>query len=368
MKNPKLILIGGFLGSGKTTLMMAIGERLAADGLTVAVVTNDQGEFLVDTAYARSKGLAAGEILGGCFCCNFGELTGILEGLKGSARPDYILAEPVGSCTDLAATVIGPLKLYHENLVDLGPYLVLADGARLAGEYRDLNLEIPVSPREVLVSHQLREASRIILSKNDLLSADERESAILRLKNLVPDAEILPCSVPDGTGMSELMDWVKDPTPPVLPEPVDIDYKVYAEAEAELGWYNGLCSLASESHFSPEDVVLDIITGIKIELGNDAAHAKILIATAAGSLKTSLAGGRIQADSAMAPGTMADRAGLTLNIRALRTPEELEALARRLILELAERYGLIESGYKSEALIPGEPKPTYRLPSSKPSS
>ncbi len=365
MKNPKLILIGGFLGSGKTTLMMAIGERLAGEGSTVAVVTNDQGEFLVDTAYAQSKGLAAGEVLGGCFCCNFGELTGILECFKDTASPDYILAEPVGSCTDLAATVIGPLALFHKNLVDLGPYLVLADGARLAGEYRDLNLEVPVSPREVLVSHQLREASRIVLSKDDLLTAGERSSAVLRLKNLVPGAEILPCSIPEGTGMSELMDWVKDPTPPALPEPVDIDYKVYAEAEAELGWYNGLCSLSSAiesgTGFSPEDIVLDIITGIKADLGADAAHAKLLIATAEGSLKISLAGGRIQADSAMAPGTATEKAGLTLNIRALRTPEKLEALARRLISEVLERYRLIESNYRSEALIPGEPKPTHRL-------
>lgn len=81
----------------------------------------------------------------------------------------------------------------------------------------------------------------------------------------------------------------------------------------------------TEGGFSPEELALDMITGLKGELGTDAAHAKLLLATGTGSLKTSPAGGRVQADSALEPGVLVPRAGLTLNIRALRSPEELEA-------------------------------------------
>ncbi len=341
--------------------MLSIGERLAESGASVAVVTNDQGEFLVDTAYARSRGVTANEVLGGCFCCNFGELTSILKDLKDTVKPDFILAEPVGSCTDLAATVIGPLSLYNEELVSLGAYLVLADGDRMAGEYQKLNLENPVSPREVLISHQLRESLKIILSKNDLLSETDRVKALERLGRLVPDAEILPCSVSTGEGLDRVMEWVKDPSAPVLPKPVDLDYEVYARAEAELGWYNGITTLRSTDGFSPEDVALDIITGIKKELGYDAAHAKLLLGSDSGSIKTSLSGGRLQADTALSPGTEVRQLGLTLNIRALRTPQELESLSRRMIDMVIEGYNLKESGYQSESLIPGEPKPTHRL-------
>ena len=383
---PRLILLGGFLGSGKTTLMMALGEKLAARGLKVAVVTNDQGEFLVDTAFARSRGLAAGEVLGGCFCCNFGELTRILKNLGSAEAPDYILAEPVGSCTDLAATVIGPLSLYHQDLVSLGPYLVLADGLRFAGEYQNLNLEDPVSPREILVSHQLREASRIILSKDDLLNDLERTAAIVRLKALVPGSEILPVSVPENRGLDILMNWALDDSPATRPEPVDIDYELYAAAEAELGWYNGRCTLEKRepsnnpvnpgtttraitsghsatwlAGFAPEELALDIMMEIKSELGSDVAHAKLLLATEAGTLKISLAGLRIQADSGLAPDVYVKKTGLTLNIRALRPPEDLENLARRLIGKATEKYGLQEFDFQSRALIPGAPKPTYRL-------
>ena len=358
---PKLILVGGFLGSGKTTLMMALGEEFVKQGARVAVVTNDQGEFLVDTAYARSKGLAAGEVLGGCFCCNFGELVGILENLEEKEKPDYIFAEPVGSCTDLAATVLGPMKLYHDGLVELCPYLVLADGGRMMGEYEHLRLEKPVTPREVLVAHQLKEASILILSKDDLLTVQERDKSVARLKRLVPGAEILPCSTQSGVGLEGIIAMLKNSPPLKLPVPVDIDYGVYAAAEAELGWYNGLVSFSSKTPFSPTDLAMDMMTNLKRMLGGDAAHAKILITSAAGFMKAGLAGGRLQAESAIDYDASVDRVGLTLNIRSLGTPEELEVAARNLMEDAARRYGLEESGYRSESLIPGAPKPTYRL-------
>jgi hypothetical protein len=46
-----------------------------------------------------------GEVAGACFCCNFNELTSTVEQLGSDQRPEIILAEPVGSCTDLVATV-----------------------------------------------------------------------------------------------------------------------------------------------------------------------------------------------------------------------------------------------------------------------
>jgi len=55
----KLALVGGFLGSGKTTLLVALARALVERGETVAIVTNDQGDTLVDTRYARSRGITA---------------------------------------------------------------------------------------------------------------------------------------------------------------------------------------------------------------------------------------------------------------------------------------------------------------------
>ncbi|MDT8298436.1 MAG: hypothetical protein RQ801_09070, partial [Spirochaetaceae bacterium] len=243
----------------------------------------------------------------------------------------------------------------------LGPYLVLADGGRMRGEYEHLRLEQPVTPREVLVAHQLKEASILILSKDDLLSVQDRDMSVARLKRLVPGAQIIHCSTQSGVGLEAIITMLKDSRPLNLPVPVDIDYDVYAAAEAELGWYNGLASFSSKTPFSPTDLAMDMMSDLKRELGGDAAHAKILVTSAAGSIKAGLAGGRLQAESAIDLEAVVDRVGLTLNFRTLGAPEKLEAAARRLIEEAARRYGLEESGYRSEALIPGAPKPTHRL-------
>src|SRR5687767_8050856 len=102
-------MIGGFLGAGKTTTIGRLARHYTTAGKKVAIVTNDQTTDLVDTHNLRSQGFHVGEVAGACFCCNFNELTATVEKLTTDSLPDVILAEPVGSCTDLVATVIRPL-------------------------------------------------------------------------------------------------------------------------------------------------------------------------------------------------------------------------------------------------------------------
>jgi G3E family GTPase len=70
----RFIMIGGFLGAGKTTAVGRLAARLTEQGLRVGLITNDQGRNLVDTAMLRSQRFATEEIPGGCFCCRFDSL------------------------------------------------------------------------------------------------------------------------------------------------------------------------------------------------------------------------------------------------------------------------------------------------------
>ncbi len=70
----RYVMIGGFLGAGKTTCVAKLAQQLSSQGLKVGLITNDQGSELVDTAMLRSKGFATEEIPGGCFCCRFNSL------------------------------------------------------------------------------------------------------------------------------------------------------------------------------------------------------------------------------------------------------------------------------------------------------
>ena len=74
------------------------------------MITNDQAEDLVDTQLVRRNGFDVQEIAGGCFCCRFSSLKEAADVLTKESRPDVFIAEPVGSCTDLVATVSYPNK------------------------------------------------------------------------------------------------------------------------------------------------------------------------------------------------------------------------------------------------------------------
>jgi G3E family GTPase len=66
---PAIVVVGGFLGAGKTTLILAAARVLQARGVRTAVILNDQGGELVDTRLAEAQGVAADQVTGGCFCC-----------------------------------------------------------------------------------------------------------------------------------------------------------------------------------------------------------------------------------------------------------------------------------------------------------
>src|SRR5690349_2846487 len=112
----RYIMIGGFLGAGKTTAVGKLAAQLTKQGFRVGLITNDQGRNLVDTTMLRARGFATEEIPGGCFCCRFNSLVDAAERLTASSSPEVFIAEPVGSCTDLAATVTYPLRrMYQDN-------------------------------------------------------------------------------------------------------------------------------------------------------------------------------------------------------------------------------------------------------------
>src|SRR6266498_3944232 len=127
---PRYIMIGGFLGAGKTTAVARLAQRLTGQGVRVGLITNDQGGNLVDTAMLRSRGFATEEIPGGCFCCRFNSLVDAAHKLTLATRPDVFIAEPVGSCTDLVATVTYPLRRIYGDRFTIAPLSVLVDPQR----------------------------------------------------------------------------------------------------------------------------------------------------------------------------------------------------------------------------------------------
>ncbi|MFK7821288.1 MAG: GTP-binding protein, partial [Planctomycetaceae bacterium] len=169
----RYIMVGGFLGAGKTTTLSRLAAHYMAAGKTVGIVTNDQAEDLVDTNTLRSQGFDVGEVAGACFCCNFDELIGTIGKLGENQKPDIILAEPVGSCTDLVATVIQPIKQLYDAEFDIAPYCVIlkpSHGRRILNNEKRSGF----SPKAAyILKKQIEEADAILINRIDELEPEK---------------------------------------------------------------------------------------------------------------------------------------------------------------------------------------------------
>ena len=128
-----------------------------SQGKRVGVVTNDQGKYLVDTAFFSFSDIPAVEVTGGCYCCNYDVLEDRVNELVEMLHPDIIFAESVGSCADIVATVIKPFQQLKNIPTELMTLSVFAD-ARLL-RMRLLGDELPFSDDVVYIfDKQIEEA------------------------------------------------------------------------------------------------------------------------------------------------------------------------------------------------------------------
>ena len=165
------------------------------------MITNDQSTGLVDTAVLRSRGFDVEEITGGCFCCRFGSLQEAAGRLSEAMRPDVFLAEPVGSCTDLLATVSYPLRRIYGDRFRVAPLSVLVDPVRAARIF-GLVEGRSFSPKVVYVyEKQLEEAELIIVNKCDQIDDELRHRLERELSSRFPRGEILCVSAKEDDGL-----------------------------------------------------------------------------------------------------------------------------------------------------------------------
>jgi Ni2+-binding GTPase involved in maturation of urease and hydrogenase len=274
----RYVMVGGFLGAGKTTTLGRLARHYMDRGLNVGIVTNDQATDLVDTNTLRSQGFDVGEVAGACFCCNFDELMSTVEKLGADVRPDVILAEPVGSCTDLVATVIQPIKRLFEADFVIAPYSVIlkpTHGKRVLRNEKRAGF----SPKAAyILKKQLEEADAILINRIDELSSDEVTELVDLVQKYNPGIPVLRVSARTGDGFDELIELL-DQDGDFGRRVLDIDYDIYAEGEAELGWLNSSIRVTATDEFPLDELLLDIIGRLRESLDTaeaETAHLKAI--------------------------------------------------------------------------------------------
>ncbi len=359
----RFVMVGGFLGAGKTTTLSRLARLYQSQGKRVGVVTNDQAHDLVDTNTFRSQGIAVEEVPGACFCCRFDDLVGRVGSLETSERPDIILAEPVGSCTDLVATVIQPLKDLYAGRFEVAPYAVLfkpSHGIRILRNQTAGG----VSPKAAYIfKKQLEEADAIVINRIDELDPAGVEELSRLVSEQFPGTPTLRVSATTGAGFDALAELL-DQKGAFGRKILDIDYDTYAEGEAELGWLNATARLTSGAPFDL-DALLTAILGelatVCKALGGEVAHLKLIgmddaSAFAVGNVISSDTAPKLSLPSGLFP----READLIVNARVAIDPGVLEVEVKRVVAGQSAKAGVTAEFRTSQSLRPGRPVPTHR--------
>jgi Ni2+-binding GTPase involved in maturation of urease and hydrogenase len=356
-------MIGGFLGAGKTTTIARLARHFQDQNLRVGIVTNDQATDLVDTNSLRSQGFDVGEVAGACFCCNFNELTSTVEKLSADARPDVLLAEPVGSCTDLVATVIRPLVQVYNAPFDVAPYGVIlkpSHGARILRGQSNAGF----SPKaEYIFRKQVEEADFVVINRIDELPpADVNELAQL-IAQQFPGRPVLRMSAKTGEGFSPLCDFLEQ-RGNFGTRVMELDYDVYAEGEAELGWLNSQATLTASQTFDLDELLLHVIRRLRDQMnaiGAETAHLKAIGLWEGFYGVANLVSSFSEPELSLPSNCLVKQANLVVNARVATDPEELARMVRQVVHDAATAVGAAITINTLQSFRPGRPVPTHRI-------
>jgi hypothetical protein len=304
-------VVGGFLGAGKTTLILTAARLLQQRGLRPAAILNDQGGDLVDTHYAAAMGIECDQVTGGCFCCRFPDLVDAAGRLL-EFQPDVIFAEAVGSCTDIVATTLRPLLREHRDRFDVAPLTVVL--------HPQANFDDP--DLDFLYRNQVAEA--------DILFAR-------------------------GESVQAWLDKIVSREIPAGAKTLDIDYTRYAEAEAALAWLNIRVTAHAAPPISAPMLIGPLLDRLEPQIR--IVHLKLFTQSDAGYLKAALTGnGRDPIVEGALDASPSAQHDILLNVRALNDPDALRAIVER---ELDAVPARVEWRHV-ECFRPSPPVPYYR--------
>ncbi len=188
-----IIQLAGFLGSGKTTLMVRLGTALGKAGKRVAVIVNEVGEVGVDGEVIGAFGLRTVELTEGCICCSLsGSLQNTVLILAKEFRPDIVLIEPTGLALPSKVN-----SILRTSMVETERNLAVA----IVDAYRARKV---FEETRAFFSRQIGAVDLIALNKIDLVDEVRLSEIESMIKELNPEPPIVRISAKTGEGFDDL--------------------------------------------------------------------------------------------------------------------------------------------------------------------
>jgi G3E family GTPase len=188
-----ICLISGFLGSGKTTLMIDLGKRLGRKGKRVAIIVNEVGEVGVDGALIDAYGLNSVELTEGCICCSLsGSLQNTLRVVANEYKADIIFIEPTGIA--LPSKINGIIRtsmVEHESKLGI----CVVDAFRAPRIYQEA---------ELFFRRQIEDVDLVAVNKMELVSPEQLLEVEELVGRLNPKATVLKMSAKEDRGVEDI--------------------------------------------------------------------------------------------------------------------------------------------------------------------
>ena len=212
IKETPVLLLTGYLGSGKTTLVNKILAN--KKGIKFAVIVNDIGEVNIDADLIEAGGVVDQKddslvaLQNGCICCTLKmDLVQQLNEIVSQQKFDYIVIEASGICepAPIAQTIYAYPQMYPDlakkGKAVLDSIVTVVDARRMCDEFSAgndlLKKDLQEDDIENLLIQQIEFCNIILLNKVDDVSKEELGLVKKIIRSLQPKAEIIECNYGD---------------------------------------------------------------------------------------------------------------------------------------------------------------------------
>jgi hypothetical protein len=278
-----------------------------------------------------------------------------------------ILAEPVGSCTDLVATVVQPLRDLYGDRFEVAPYPVLfkpSQGLRILRNETGTGF----SPKAAYIFRkQLEEADAIVINRIDEMSPAELKELVALTAKEYPNTPIIQMSAKTGKGfeaLTELLDQKGEFGRKIL----DIDYDVYAEGEAEMGWLNAAAQVTAPRPFDLDGMLMKLVGRLREafgKLGLEPGHLKVIGLRDGSFGVANLVSSNMQPELSLPSHGQVAEAEVIVNARVAADPAVIEQQVRQALTAVSQEYGATADVRSLQSFRPGRPTPTHRYAKAK---
>ena len=197
-----LLFVTGFLGSGKTTLVVKLAQAAVEQGRRVAILVNEIGEIGIDDQLMRQLDLNVWEMLNGCICCTLSaDLVTTLQKLDEEYDADLAILEPSGAAEP--DNILRALPYYRGRPLESIRSVSVLDPLRLPELFQVLT---------PLITKQLIHAELLLITKTDLATAEQVEETRRLAAQVHPGAPVVTLLAGEPLSsqiLAELMPWAR---------------------------------------------------------------------------------------------------------------------------------------------------------------